>query len=710
MRAREPDQSGYAVNDGVRIYYEVHGEGSPTLLLLPPWAIAHSRLWKMQVPYLARHFRVLVFDPRGNGRTDRPTSASAYDVDRQVGDIGAVLDASGTQSAIFVAPCNATSWAAYFFREHPERMLGLVTTSANASTGPVIEARAVHDWDEELDTDDGWAKENRHYWTRDWRGYVEFFVAQLTSEAHSTKLYDDVVSWGLETDAATMICESSGSNDLYGLPAEERDAVVAAITCPVLAIHGSDNLVVPVGRSERFAELTGGGLLVIEGAGDLPEARHPVVVNHAIKGFVDRVVPPPPRATPWVFARQRKRRALWMSSPIGLGHVLRDLAIARAVRERVPDLEIEWLAQEPVTHVLAAAGEIVHPASQDLASESAHWESEAVGHDLHAFHAFRGLDETFTANYLLFDDVVRDTSYDVCVGDESWEVDHFLHENPERKIAPYVFTTDVIGFLPVDPVGDPREAELTADYNAEMIEHRARFPHVRDLSLFLGSAEELPTTSMGPGLPGVREWAQDWFDLVPYVVPFDPQDYLDPRALRARLGYDPDAPLVAATVGGTAVGRPLLDLVAEGFAHLRKDLPEAQMVMITGPRIEPSDIADVEGLTKHAYLDEAFAHLAAADAAVVQGGLSTTMELVAAQRPFLYFPLARHWEQQLFVTHRLDHYGAGYRMDFASTTPSDLAEHLRRAMAERPRYRPVPRDGARVAGDRIAALLTGRRS
>ena len=79
---------------------------------------------------------------------------------------------------------------------------------------------------------------------------------------------------------------------------------------------------------------------------------------------------------------------------------------------------------------------------------------------------------------------------------------------------------------------------------------------MRDLSLFLGAAAELPTTSMGPGLPGVREWAQDWFEMVPYVVPFDPRDYRDTAALRTRLGYPLDVPLLAAAVGGTAVGRP----------------------------------------------------------------------------------------------------------------------------------------------------------
>ena len=78
MRARLPDESGYVVNSGVRIHYEVHGTGQPTLLLLPTWAIVDSRHWKMQVPFLARHYRVITFDPRGNGQSDRPRDPAAY--------------------------------------------------------------------------------------------------------------------------------------------------------------------------------------------------------------------------------------------------------------------------------------------------------------------------------------------------------------------------------------------------------------------------------------------------------------------------------------------------------------------------------------------------------------------------------------------------------------------------------------------------------
>jgi pimeloyl-ACP methyl ester carboxylesterase len=704
MRAREPEESGYAVNDGVRIYYEVFGAGTPTVLLLPTLPIVTSRHWKAQVPYLARHYRVVTFDPRGNGQSDRPANAGAYDDDAIVSDIDAVLEATGTDTAVLGGMCAGVRWSTLFAAANPERALGLFAIAANIGPlAPPHPHQVRYPFDAELETDEGWAKKNRHYWLRDYRGFIEFHSGELCPEPHTTKIYDDLVEWGLQTDAETLIRSVGGAQR----PQSEDEAVALcrAIKAPVVVLHGTRDQCQPLARSERFAELTGGRLTVLEGAGHVPHGRHPVLVNRLFGEFVDSLAPRPPRRTVWQPATQRKRRALWISSPIGLGHVLRDLAIARSVRELVPHLEIHWWTQHPVTQVLEAAGEIIHPASQELASESAHWESEATGHDLHAFHAFRRMDEIFCANYMLFDEVVRETAYDLWIGDESWEVDYFLHENPEQKIAPYAFLTDVVGFLPVDPEGDPREAELCADYNAEMIEQRARLPRVRDVSLYIGSYDELPDTPFGPGLPAIRDWSRTWFESVPYVVPFDPAAYRDAEATRTRLGYGTGYPLLFATVGGTAVGRDLLHRIAEGFSLLRRDLPKARLVMVTGPRIDPKELPDVEGLEKRGYVHDLHEHLACADAAVVQGGLSTTMELVALRRPFVYFPLRRHWEQQHHVTHRLDHYRAGIGLDYATTTPSDLAAAMRSALTLTPRYRPVPQGGARHAAHRIARLV-----
>ena len=159
---------------------------------------------------------------------------------------------------------------------------------------------------------------------------------------------------------------------------------------------------------------------------------------------------------------------------------------------------IDWLAQDPVTRVLEAAGERIHPASRYLANESRHIEAESDGHQLHAFEAIRRMDEILLANFMVFHDVARSQPYDLWIGDEAWELDYYLHENPELKTAPYCWLTDFVGWLPMPDRGE-REAMLTADYNAEMIEQIARFPHVRDRAIFIGEPEDVVPDVVWPG-------------------------------------------------------------------------------------------------------------------------------------------------------------------------------------------------------------------
>jgi pimeloyl-ACP methyl ester carboxylesterase len=78
MRAMYPDTEGFIVCDGVTVGYEVFGAGEPAIVLLTSWAIIHARQWKAQVPYLARRFRVITVEGRGNGRAGRPASPAAY--------------------------------------------------------------------------------------------------------------------------------------------------------------------------------------------------------------------------------------------------------------------------------------------------------------------------------------------------------------------------------------------------------------------------------------------------------------------------------------------------------------------------------------------------------------------------------------------------------------------------------------------------------
>jgi pimeloyl-ACP methyl ester carboxylesterase len=118
-RARYPDAEGHVERDGVRVFWEVYGTGEPTVLLLPTWSIIHSRHWKAQIPYLARHCRVVTFDGRGNGRSDRPDAVEAYAEREFAADALAVMDATATDRAMIVGLSAGTLWGVLLAAEHP---------------------------------------------------------------------------------------------------------------------------------------------------------------------------------------------------------------------------------------------------------------------------------------------------------------------------------------------------------------------------------------------------------------------------------------------------------------------------------------------------------------------------------------------------------------------------------------------------------------
>jgi UDP:flavonoid glycosyltransferase YjiC (YdhE family) len=400
-------------------------------------------------------------------------------------------------------------------------------------------------------------------------------------------------------------------------------------------------------------------------------------------------------AATWTRARNRRRRALYISSPIGLGHAQRDVAIAAELRVLHPDLEIDWLAQHPVTAVLEAHGERIHPRSAGLASESAHITAESSEHDLNAFQAIRRMDEILVSNFMVFHDTVTDGEYDLVIGDESWEVDHHLHENPELKRTAFAWMTDFVGWLPM-PAGGEREAFVTADYNADTIELVERYPRIRDRAIFVGEPDDIVPDDFGPGLPNIRDWTERHFEFSGYITGFDPAPLVEGReALRRELGFQPDERVVIVTVGGSGVGEALLRRVIASFPDAARRVNGLRMIAVAGPRIDPSTLGASAGVEVRAYVPDLYRHLAACDLAVVQGGLTTTMELAAARRPFLYFPLENHFEQNRHVVQRLERYGAGRRMAYATSTPETIAAAIA-AEIDRRRYRPGAGRAARA--------------
>jgi predicted glycosyltransferase len=162
-------------------------------------------------------------------------------------------------------------------------------------------------------------------------------------------------------------------------------------------------------------------------------------------------------------------------------------------------------------------------------------------------------------------------------------------------------------------------------------------------------------------------------------------------------------------VGGSGVGVPLLRRIAAGFAQLRNDVPEAQLLLVCGPRIDPAAIDPVDGMQAVGYVHDLFRTLACCDLAVVQGGLTTTMELVANRRPFISIPLRNHFEQNHHVVHRLRRYGAPDPTPYDTATPDRLASLMLERLGAPVDYEPVEADGAARAARLIAPLLEERK-
>ena len=297
-RARLPDATGELVRDGVRIAWERFGPATPlpgqrTILLTPTWSIIHSRFWKAQVPYLARHFRVLTWDGRGNGRSDRPTDPAAYTDATFAEDGLAVLDANDTPSAVVVGLSYGARWTLLLAADHPVRVDGAVFIGASLPyLSPAGSGHVGADFHQVRDTYEGWGRYNAHSWRQDYDGYVGFFFPQCFTEPHSTKQIEDCFGWAHETDPETLIrtVTTTGIDDRPTL-----EALAARVRCPALVIHGTDDAVTGYRHGVDLSRLVRGQLLALRGAGHIPLARDPVAVNLALRAFVDSL---PARATP----------------------------------------------------------------------------------------------------------------------------------------------------------------------------------------------------------------------------------------------------------------------------------------------------------------------------------------------------------------------------------------------------------------------------
>ena len=701
MRAKLPRKAGFVDREGVKIHYEIYGDGPQAMVFLPPWTIVHSRVYKAQLPYFSERFRCITFDGRGNGKSDRPADVAAYSLDHYVADALAVMDVTDAGASILVGLSLAGLHACVLAAYHPERVKAAILVGTAASIGPSYPYMTLKHFFAKRERFDGWDKFNRDYWRSNYRDFAEHFIRNVFSEAHSTKQIEDGIDWANETtgpiQAKTVEARSIAP------PFDVSEAMYRKIRCPMLMIHGDDDQIQPYGRAQAVAEVTNAELVTLAAAGHNPLGRIPAKCNALIVDFLDRrlgIAASKKRA-----GQMRKaKKALYLSSPIGLGHGRRDIAIARELRELRPDLRVDWLAQDPVTRLLEACGERIHPLSARLASESRHIELESREHELHCFQAIRNMDEVLIANFMIFQGIVDEGDYDLVIADEAWDIDHYWHEHPELKRAKLAWFTDFVGYVPM-PAGGEHEAFLTTDYNAEMIGHIERHPGVRDRAIFVGSPDDIVPLSFGQDLPAMRDWVPKHFEFAGYIIGEHPHTFGSRADLRRSLGYRPDEAVCIVTVGGSGVGTHLIKRILQSWPMVRARMPELRMILVAGPRIDPASLQPPAGVEVRAFVPNLDRHLAACDLAVVQGGLTTCMELTAAGTSFLYFPLRNHFEQNFHVAHRLDRYGAGKRMEFATSTPDMIADAMIAALQTSTRFKPVEADGAARAARMLADLV-----
>lgn len=297
-RARYPDDEGYVERDGVRVFYEVYGAGEPTVFLLPTWSLVHSRVWKAQVHYLARHFRVLTFDGRGNGRSDRPAGPRPYRADEFVADAFAVMDATGTERVVNVSLSAGTFWSLGMAAVQPERVIGAVFIGPT----PYAVAGETPDWmhtpfDEQLASHDGANRYNRHFIRERYSEFADWWMRLATPERHSTRPIEFAVGMALETDAETILAtidarggvDATCAAEMFSAVAPRLRAAATRLHCPVLVIQGGQDAICPPAFGRALAQDTGGELLLMPEAGHVPHAREPVQVNLALRDFIERV-------------------------------------------------------------------------------------------------------------------------------------------------------------------------------------------------------------------------------------------------------------------------------------------------------------------------------------------------------------------------------------------------------------------------------------
>jgi len=392
-------------------------------------------------------------------------------------------------------------------------------------------------------------------------------------------------------------------------------------------------------------------------------------------------------------------RVLFISGSFGLGHVTRDLAIAKEMRRICPEVEISWMAGSPACEVLAAAGETLAPeqakyrGDTELAESVSHYGRLSL-----TSYVFRAM-VAWLHNAHVSQIAASRGGYDVIVGDETYEI---LITNlfGLYKLPPIPFIV-MYDFLGMD-VTSGNVFEKVGAWMINLLWSNAWRVTSRgqNAALFIGELEDVADRPFGWLLANRRQNAEKTIEFIGYALPFGMKDIPPKDVLKRELGYG-EKPLVICTVGGSSVGRDLLELCGQAYPLITAQVPGIDLVLVAGPRINPKSLAVPMEINCQGMVPQLWRHLAACDLAVVQAGGMTTLEVEALRVPFLFFPVENQAEQEITVANRLARHKAGVCMSIAGTSPQQLADAIVANLGVQVSYPEIPADGARLAAKRI---------
>lgn len=397
-----------------------------------------------------------------------------------------------------------------------------------------------------------------------------------------------------------------------------------------------------------------------------------------------------------------KLNVLYISGSLGLGHITRDIAIASELRKLIPEIEIEWLAAHPATTLLLEVGEKLVPEFEQYANENLSAEKASDGASLNLFTYLMKSRKEWKQNIDLFLKKIQSKNYDIVIGDETYEISLAMREHPELKKFSFIMIFDFVGLDAMTK--NPLEHLGVYYWNRVWCnDFRVHQKPPYDLALFIGVPENVPDKTFGFMLPNRRDFANDMYEFVGYVFPFNVDEYNNNQEIKKKLGYD-TRPLIICSIGGTSIGKELLELCGKAYSIVKAKIPDLHMKVVTGPRLTSGNLNLPEEVEVVGFVPRLYEHFAASDLAVVQGGATSTLELTALRRPFIYFPLEGHCEQEQ-VSRILTQHGAGSRLTLSETTPELLADKMIESIGKKASYPEIPKDGAHKAATLIVELL-----